>query len=198
VATTSITVAGPVQWYAGISGTVIAPTFTFIGWTEGDTNISFVGEFEDVPTDYAGSRVPGDVSYMGQEARINGTLIRLNLTAYYTWLARIQIAGVSGGGSGSFLFGDIGTLMLAEKRAPGLVLITPYGSAKTVFTNVGSVAGYYFPYAWMDGPSDISASTKAQRQKVTVRGIAAFDPVTGNGTLVTTTQSSFPTLPGPS
>jgi hypothetical protein len=191
---TSITVAGAVQFYMGTGGAIGARTFTFLGWSEGDTTIAIESQEEDYIGDYAGSRVPADVGYMAQEARITMSIMRTNVSRLL--LAEAVIQGAT---PGSFAAQDIGTLMLAENRAPQLVVQFPYAT-KTPFANVGAITGMYFPGAWVSGTFDTRVSTKRTLTNLTIRAIPIFDAVTGVGILYYTSpgqQSSFPSTPGP-
>jgi hypothetical protein len=183
----SLQVSGPTSWFTQTN----AGAYEFLGFCEGDTRISFDGQFEDVTCDASGTRLPFDVAFMGEQAFTSGDLVLSNEAVYQKVAARIgpaaDVPGVYGaGGSGA-----IGLLMGLEGGAYGLVIKSPY-AGKAVFTSVGMVPGFVFPRSYLADQIDVSLSTKRTIRRLVFRSLPAWNISTSSYTLFTTT---LPTLP---
>lgn len=176
-----IYVNGPANLY---TGTAAGPALEFLGFTEGDTRLSFDAAFEEVFTDQGGPRVPSDMLYLSEQAFISLTLVQYVEAVYAKVAARIN-----GGTRGAIAANSIGTLMLQEGKTYQFVIDAPY-QAKAAFSDMP--ACYNFLNAYLAQTTDLEVSTKVKKVRCLFHCLSK--PGTdGSGTLYNNTR---PTLTG--
>jgi hypothetical protein len=189
----SILVGGPTFWCVGVGG---GSTLAFLGICEGVTRIHFDLREVDVHTDGSGD-VPFDVLYRGEQATIQGDLIR-----YDDQIAHVLLSGLpsAGGVLGSQNFGtipagSIGALRNGEGNSIRFLVYCPY-SAKAAFSAAGMIPGYNFLSAWATGAQDISVGTQAKRIRIRMRAIPKWTLTAAGfqGVLCNTDVSGIPTI----
>lgn len=173
--TTQFYVAGPAYVFGGV-GANQAPVF--VGFTERGLTITRSGRYEDVNVDYAGL-MPGDVSMLGQEARISGDFTRYNELALETMASFLAFNSFTGMGNNN----SLGSLLTLEQGSYPLSIISPYAT-KTQFSGGGSPAlggsvtgeiqAYYFPSAYLVDQYEVTLSVRRKAPRLSWRAIPVF------------------------
>lgn len=166
-----IYVAGPAEIHVSIYR---GSNLRFLGWTEAGVNIHIRGEWDDVPADLAGTRMPADVQAMGEQYFAAGDLKIWNQDVYNQIAARANFAVDPEGSLGQ---GSIGRLMIAEGLAYRVLIYAPYSVLKP---SQVSFKSYNFLNAWLAGPDVINPyGSRASKIRVLFRGINAYDCQSG-------------------
>lgn len=177
-------VAGPAEIHCGVaSGGGLA----FLGWSESGVRISENPEWDDVPADLSGSRVPFDVQDMSSQAYISCDLKVWNMAVYNQIAARFRPQDQND--PGFIPFGAVGSLMLAEGSAYRLLIYPPYIAKPAMAT----LRPYNFYAGWLAGPDDINPfGTKAMKVRTIFRSIPVYNPQNGNFGLYNADASGKP------
>jgi len=169
-----IYVAGPCEIHCGVGAN---GALAFLGWSESGVRISLNPEWDDVPADLAGSRMPADVQFMGETAMISADLKIWNNVVYASCASR---GNPFSGTRGQIPFGQIGGLMITEKAAYRILVYNSY----TTKTSQNSFNSWNFFAGWLAGPDVIDPlGTKAAKIRVVFRAIPIYDSLTGNWAL---------------
>ncbi len=164
-----IFVAGPCEIHCGVGS---AGALAFLGWSETGVRVSENPEWDDVPADLSGSRVPYDVQFMGTQAYVSFDLKVWGMDVYNRIAARWNPFGA--GVPGFMPYGTIGELMIAEGAAFRLLVYPPYKDLKPGV--MGTMRSYNFTKAWLAGPDDINPiGTRAMKIRMIFRAIMARD-----------------------
>lgn len=181
-------VAGPCAWYVG-SGA--AGALEFLGWCEGETRVSLVGAEDEIRTDLGGPANPTDVQWMGEQAFVSGDLSRWDKAVLRKLKSRLPGGGSAVSG-GSYAFGALGSLMIAEGYAVRFLIRGGYAASKSF--NAGDPPIYNFLAAWPGTNFDVGLSTRASRFRMTMRAIPKLDFTTGNSVLYNLDVSGLPSI----
>ena len=171
-------VPGPTKWFVGFyaDGSVSAVAqWYFLGLTQTETRVSFMGAFEDVRADFAGPMLPADVQVMGETAFVSGIFSKYREPV----IQRIheQRGACTSPTTGRSRPGAMGSLMIQEGVNVSLCLVSPYavGGGTSVHTGMvnGGLPGFYtFPHAFLHDNYDFPLSVKVKAPTVTMRCIA--------------------------
>lgn len=150
-------VTGPTPLFASQSG---SSTPRLLGTCEGGVQIKpSIVAYDAVGNDIGGSMLSVDDTYQGEEWSVSGVL------TVFDWAILEMLAArpFTSSTPGTSIFGEIGTLMIAEGAYPQLWALFPY--ATKAYQSSSIVAGYHFFAAKFLGP-ELTGSTKAQRSPV--------------------------------
>lgn len=172
-ATTQFYVSGPAYCWAGV-GAVQA--WEFVGYSRNGLQVQIVPSYEDVEVDYGG-RMPGDVQFLGEEARVSGVFSRYNESVIKLLLSWVWNTP-QGGGDDAYPPGPkVGTLMNAEGGAYPLLIYSPYQFKSQYGT---MVPGFWFYSSYLSDPFDENRSIRAKMPSLAWRAIPVFGAGTGN------------------
>lgn len=181
-----IFVAGPAEIHCGVGSN---GSLAFLGWSETGVRISDSPEWDDVPADISGSRVPADVQYMSSQAFVSLDLKVWNMNVYNAIAARyLPQSGLT---RGLMPFGSIGALMLGQGSAYRLLVYPPYSQEAAM----APIRPYNFFSAWLAGPDDVHPfGTKAMKIRCIFRSIPRYDVVTGSFSLYNDNSAGRPVV----
>lgn len=166
---------GPAHIYYAVGG--ITGLWTYLGTSETAPIIRPMPEYGPVFTDQGGPLKQTDWMYGGEDGMV---VVRLNrwddLGAYDTLRARPTHAGTGIGGQNNL--SDIGSFMLADKQALGLIVQFPDFST-TWNVAQGMPPGYRFFAAEPFGPDEIKPGTDTETLDLVFRCMRV--PVYSNG-----------------
>lgn len=146
-------------------GTGAAKAFEFLGFTESGFGITINSYYEDIPVDYGGA-MPGDVQYLGQDARGAGIFTRYNESIMQKCIARIPTE-TPGLGSANIA----GTLMIAEGASYPVLIYAPY-SVKSAFSDQPQC--WYFQAGYLAESADFNVSIRVKRPNCIFRFVPVF------------------------
>ena len=191
-----IWVPGPAEIHVGVgaggggsvgAGYTYGGALLFLGWSERGVRISENPEWEDVPADIAGSRVPQDVQFMSEQCFVSLDLKVWNQPVYNQIASRWNPYS---GTPGLMTVGSIGSLMIAENLAYRLLVFPPYQALKPVMSGLRP---YNFQRAWLAGPDDINPfGMRAMKQRMIFRAIPPYPDGSGNRLLYNQDASGKP------
>lgn len=163
---------------------LLVNTPQYLGTSEFSPHVELVPMYEDV-FNAIGGRVPFDKAYQGEVGIINFRLNRFNYLMYQALAARPRspLAVGTGPALGVNAAGDVGSLVLTEGLALGLVLQFQFGaqgqSPKPAMVTGAMPAGYYFPAAVPIGPDKHDPlGTLPEVIDITFFALRAFNPIT--------------------
>lgn len=166
-----IYVAGPCEIHVGVGA---AGALVFLGWSESGVRVSIQPAWDDVPSDVAGSRLPHDVQYQGEQAFISYDLKVWSESVYAQLAARFNPFT---GTRGTDPVGARGGLMVQEGAAHRLLVYSPYAALKA---SQATQKSYNFFASWLAGPDDLEPlGTRGKKIRVVHRAIGYYDPATG-------------------
>jgi hypothetical protein len=165
-----IYVPGPCELHVGTGS---SGSLQFLGWSESGVRASINREWDDVPADIAGTRMPADVQFMGEQAYISCDLKVFN-NPIFNKIASAQ--NPFSGTRGNMPYGSLGKLMVTEGAAYRLLVYSPYAVLKPAMSAWSQLN---FFTAWLAGPDDIPNSTKATKIRALFRAIASYNSSTG-------------------
>lgn len=179
-----IYVAGPAEIHVSPGGP--NSTLEFLGWSESGVNINIRGEWDDVPADIAGTRMPADVQFMGEQAFVTLDLKVWNNSTYAKIASRYNPTNTRG----IIAPGGIGKLMVAEGAAYRLLVYSPYAATKP---SMASFNSFNFFRAWLAGPDSFNPyGTKAAKIRTIFRAICYYDCNSGQWRLYNGDYSGKP------
>ncbi len=179
-------VTGPVHMFVGV-GEGYSPLY--LGTGERAPSIELLDEFEPVPNDIAGGKIPLDECYQGEHGFVTIDLNRFNEPVYELFTAIIR-----GASPGRQPFGTMGSLMQLEGHNYPLWLVFPY-QAKPVFRDAGMPAGYHFFSTHLLGPQKLEPlGTVARKIRLVWHCMRVFDPNTGDFYLYDGDTSGLPSI----
>lgn len=125
-----------------------------LGYSEAGVRMSFTGYDEDIYSDQFGPRIPIDVQYFGEEARIIVDLITWDQTVLAKVLTRCR-GGTNGTNS------PPGTLYAAQNKVIRVCVLATYSGEPT----------HNFPTAYLIGDHDVIVGTKVTRRHLEFRAL---------------------------
>lgn len=150
-------VTGPTPLFVSTSG---GSTPLLLGTCEGGVQIGpSIVAYDAVGNDIGGSMLSVDETYQGEEWSVEGVLTVFDWAKLEMLAARPSTSSTPG----TSVFGELGTLMIAENMYPQLWCLFPY--ATKAYQSSTIVAGYHFYAAKFLGPKFLG-STKAMRTPV--------------------------------
>lgn len=164
---TQFYVSGPAQIWLGV-GT--ANAWSYLGWSRNGVTVQVTPQHEDIEVDYGG-RSPGDVSFLGEEARIS-----MQLSRYDESILMKAAAFLTGTTPGQGPKGGIGSLMAAEGYMFPILLYSPY-SFKSQFGTM--VPGFWFYQSYMADPLDQTLNVRAKQPNIAFRATPVFGSIVG-------------------
>jgi hypothetical protein len=174
-----IHVGGPTLFSVGTGESGAAE---FLGFCEGITTISVDSGWEDVMTDYGGTKIPADVQFMGEQAFITADLVRYNENILNKLRAR-----AFDNLTGTVAENLMGSLMVGQGQSQKLSLVCPY-SAITHFSGSQN-SGYTFGAAWLADAITLETGTRYARVRCIWRCVPVWDWVANSATLYTNTAT---------
>ncbi len=147
---------------------------TFFGTTEGEPDIVWTPEWEPVPNQLAGSRLPLDRNFQGEEALISGVFTRYNETLLQPLMKRTTRAVGTGNVRGKEGAGALGAFLGQEGLAFACIVVFPYFS-KPIFQKAGMAPGYRFFQCFNEGDRYPPGGTKAQRYHLRLHAARRFN-----------------------
>lgn len=166
---------GPAHLFVGV-GNVSSKEPVYLGTAETAPDIDIQREYEGVPNDLGGSRLPMDRIYEGEEGMVGGVLTRWNEEVIAALMSVPDFENGTRGLNNQF---DLGTLMGSEGFAFPVWVVFPYAS-KPAFA--GMPAGYRF-WSCINMSEGIRPGTRAKRHQVLFKAQRSF------------TTSSTPSVP---
>lgn len=162
---------GPALLYAAFTGSPF-----FLGTCESAPDIELTGEFEPIFNDLAGSRLPMDRIWEGEEGLLN-----LIITRWNEVISRGLFTTLGGPiglltAAGSSLLGAIGTIMGQEGETCQMWVAFPF-AAKAAYSDMP--AGYHFHSCMAIGPKKITPGTGVNKRQLIMkaqRKLAATAP----------------------
>jgi hypothetical protein len=184
-------VTGACSVWAGI-GAGSAPVF--VGHAEQGMSIDIRAGWEPVMNDLAGTKVPFDMSYQGEEAILSGTLTRWNEAVVAAMAARwnAQASFLGGPQRGSENTFARGTLMLTEGAAFPIWLNFPLSSIAAFATLPD---GYRFAAGFLESPDRLEPGTRPYKIQMIWHCLAVFTPSNGSFLLYDHDMSAVAALP---
>lgn len=147
--------------------------YSFLGSAESAPDIELTGEFEPVYSDIAGSRLPMDRIFEGEEAVISAVLTwwdESTLNAINTFGAAL------GSVDGRSFFHDTGTIMGQEGANFEFFVRFPF-AAKPAYSDMP--AGYHFLSAMRIGGFRIEPGTKVNKRHLIIKAQRKLNPAIG-------------------
>lgn len=160
---------GPALLYAGIAGGKNSKQIRFVGTGETAPDIELKRAYSPAKNDLAGTIIPMDEVYEGQEALITVTVNRYNLST----ILAMQAASEAnfGGTPGYDTAGAIGSLMAQEGNTFPFYVVFPYATRPTM---AGMMAGYRFWSGKLVGPDTVKPGTKEKQILLMVKCMRAY------------------------
>lgn len=142
-----------------------------LGYGEHGVSIDIEPVMDPVHADIGGKRIPTDEMFMGETATVKAMLTVLNWEVLELAMKRPFSKAAAGGTNGTFGYGDVGTLMVAEGATYNLYIRFPYSQVPDAHVPAffgGVIDGYRFLHAYLaSGP--IEASGTAAKIPATFR-----------------------------
>jgi hypothetical protein len=187
---------GPAHVHVGLPGGFGSSTATiiYLGTCEDSPRVTLRPMTAPVLNSITGG-VPMDLSFQGEEGFIGLDLTRWNQPVLDGIRSRATASSRPGVLlPGTWVPGDIGTLMITENAEIAVFLTFPY-AAKTAMLAGGMPLGYRFPFCAPIGPDDIGPlGTRARKEHVMFHAIPGYNPNGGGLTLYDQAVAGLPAI----
>lgn len=164
---------GPAHLYVGLGGSKTGKTPLYLGTAETKPDIDIKGEVEGVMNDVAGSKLPMDELWEGEEAMISFVLTRWNMPVVLSLMSQPDPFGGAGGVNAQ---DDVGTLFLTENYSFPFWVRFPYAASKGAMA--GMVFGYRFWACKILSPKKIEPGTRAMKHHFIVHAKRTYTNAT--------------------
>lgn len=159
MAATDLHVFGPALVNVALDGS----TYTALGYSADGVRITLNSYSEDVISDDSGPAVPGDIQWMGQDARIVMDMVRFDKTTMEILKRRLRTSAVSS--EGLVPAAAVGTLLVTGGLYFGLQI---YPNQRTGLT---AELPYKFPVCNVEGAIESPVGTRVRRTSLVFRAI---------------------------
>lgn len=168
---------GPAHLYIGPTdpNTPLTSAAYYLGTCEYAPHIEILAEYTPVFNDLGGSKIPFDTLYEGEMAHTFAEVNRFSETTLA--FAQNRPNHFTSGVRGTNVGGDVGSLILTEKKNISVYVVFPYAS-KAAYA--GSPAGYRFPFSVLRSPDKMfPLGTKPRKVAMIFEHLRGFYPATG-------------------